>query len=97
MIIQGNYPNFTALKAALGSADIALSFYDNDKSMQCWVTNSESQICITTPKDTDPASPIVVQSSIREFTMEKKKGQKFLALWVFNGDSADDRETLATF
>ena len=103
MLIQGNYPNFTALKAALGAKDAELGFYDNDKSLQCWITNSEAQICITIPKnsqgraDLDPKKPVVVQSSVREFTIEKKLGQTFVALWVFNGYEEKNKEVLDTF
>ena len=103
MIIEGNYSNFAALKAALGATDITMKFYDNGKSVQFWITTTKTQVCLTIPKnpeggvDLDPDSPIVVQTSIREFTMEKKKGQTFMALWIFNGNPAEDKEILATF
>ena len=94
--IKGNYKSFSELKSDLG-VNGSLDFYDNDKSIQCWVTTTEIQVCITCPEDIDPSKSIVVQSSIREFTIEKKKGQKFMALWVFNGTTEGAKEVKRSF
>ena len=79
--IKGNYSNFAALKTDLGITG-SLDFYENvNETEQCWITNPQTQVCITCPKDLDNDSPIAVMSSIREFT--KKEGT-FMALWVYN-------------
>ena len=95
MFIKGNYENVASLKSALGIPSTEkLGFYDNDKSYQCWVTVPTTQVCITVPKDIDPSKPIVVQSTIRPFTIESKVGLSFMALWVFNGTEEKNKEVM---